>query len=109
MDRRLIIFDLDETLVHATDQCLAYPCDFEIPPYFVYLRPHAGDLIKFSAERFDLAVWSSSSRMYVAAVVDRIFSGIPLKFAWSIDRCVQRINPKTNGYFFFAAVSRKLL
>lgn len=34
--RRLLIFDLDETLVHASEFALAHPCDFEVAPYLVY-------------------------------------------------------------------------
>ncbi|MDQ1832347.1 NIF family HAD-type phosphatase [Massilia scottii] len=64
--RRLLIFDLDETLVHASELPLAHPCDFEVAPYLLYQRPFARELIDFAAERFDLAVWSSSSAAYVA-------------------------------------------
>jgi RNA polymerase II subunit A small phosphatase-like protein len=100
MERRLIIFDLDETLVHATEKRLTYPCDFEVPPYFVYCRPFANNLLQYAAARFDLAVWSSSSCEYVDLVVERLFSGIPLKFAWSVERCIQRVDTQTNGYVY---------
>ena len=100
MKPRLIIFDLDETLVHATERDLGYPCDFEVPPYRVYRRPHVQELVEFAGSRFDVAVWSSSSDEYVAAVVDRLFSIAQPKFAWSVSRCVQRIDAKSNGYVY---------
>ena len=101
MPRRLVIFDLDETLVHATDTKLPFEPDFEVPPYFVYQRPYVHELLSFAATRFDLAVWSSSSKEYVAAVTAKLFgSTYPLKFTWSVERCVQREDPRTNSYVY---------
>ena len=56
---RLIIFDLDETLVHATELALHRAHTLQIGPYYVYVRPFASDLIKFCAAHFKIAVWSS--------------------------------------------------
>lgn len=100
MKPRLIIFDLDETLVHATERDLGYSCDFEVPPYRVYRRPHAQELVEFAGNRFDIAVWSSSRDKYVSEVVGRLFFNIQPKFAWSVSRCVQRIDAKSNGYVY---------
>ena len=101
MPRRLVIFDLDETLVHARKDKLAQPHDFEVPPYFVYARPHLGDLIAFASQHFDLAVWSSSSPEYVRVVSEQVFSKrAALRFAWSVEKCVQREDPRTNGYVY---------
>ena len=101
MPRRLVIFDLDETLVHARKEKLAHPHDFEVPPYFVYARPHLGNLIAFAAQHFDLAVWSSSSPEYVRVVSEQLFGQrAELRFAWSVEKCVQREDAKTNGYVY---------
>jgi RNA polymerase II subunit A small phosphatase-like protein len=99
--RRLIIFDLDETLVHATETKLSIEPDFVIEPYFVYVRPFVHELLTLVADRFDIAVWSSSSTKYVAEITERIFGdAYPLKFAWSVDRCVQRVDARTNSYVY---------
>lgn len=99
--RKLIIFDLDETLVHATETKLSYEPDFVIEPYFVYLRPFVHDLLRFTMQRFDMAVWSSSSAKYVTEVAQQIFGeAYPLKFAWSVEKCVQKIDAKTNSYVY---------
>ena len=60
--RRLIIFDLDETLVYATETKLSFEPDFVIEPYFVYLRPFVYELLTFAVNRFYIAVWSSSNK-----------------------------------------------
>jgi RNA polymerase II subunit A small phosphatase-like protein len=100
MKPRLIIFDLDETLVHATELNLGYACDFEVPPYRIYLRPHVRELLEFTARRFDVAVWSSSSHSYVAALAAHLFTDFRPVFAWSVSRCVQRIDAKSNSYVY---------
>jgi carboxy-terminal domain RNA polymerase II polypeptide A small phosphatase len=98
---KLIVFDLDETLVHATEVPLPYPHNFKVASYFVYIRPFASELIKFTASRFEIAVWSSSSERYVEAVTAELFGKpFPVKFSWSVSKCVQKVDPKTNGYVY---------
>ncbi|MCH8622792.1 HAD family hydrolase [Undibacterium sp. TS12] len=99
MQRRLVVFDLDETLVHATEHALSRPAEFEITPYLIYQRPFVADMLAELATDFDLAVWSSSSQVYVDAIVSRIFRH-PLKFAWSVKRCIQRVDVRTNSYVY---------
>jgi len=99
--RQLVVFDLDETLVHASLSALSQPHDFTIPPYFIYQRPFLHDILENLAKEFDLAVWSSSSDDYVKAVVKEIFTGrYELRFAWSVDRCVQRVDVRSNSYVY---------
>ena len=101
MARRLVIFDVDETLVHATTDSLSRLPDFTVPPYGVYVRPHLNDLLEFAKQNFDLAVWSSSERQYVNEVAQLLFAEhTPLKFVWAIERCVQRPDPRTNNYVY---------
>ncbi len=101
MKRQLVIFDLDETLVHATRQKLDRAPDFQFDDYGVFVRPHLDSMLEAVAPKFDLAVWSSATKPYVDLVVSCIFSAtIPLKFAWSVDRCVQRVDAKSNGYVY---------
>lgn len=98
---RLIVFDLDETLVHATEVPLPYPDTFRIGPYFVYVRPFASELIKFCASHFEVAVWSSSSERYVEVVTAKLFdTAFPVVFSWAVSKCVQKVDPKSNGYVY---------
>jgi RNA polymerase II subunit A small phosphatase-like protein len=95
---RLIVFDLDETLVHATEVPLPCAHAFRVASWFVHVRPFASELIRFSASHFDVAVWSSSSERYVEAVTAELFgTAFPLAFSWSVSRCVQKPDPKRTG------------
>lgn len=101
MPRNLLIFDLDETLVHATPFVLARAADFECSPLFIYTRPHVKQLLAAVAPFYDLAVWSSSSRAYVDLVVAQVFGAqFEVKFSWSVERCIQRVDTRSNGYVY---------
>jgi RNA polymerase II subunit A small phosphatase-like protein len=106
MTSNLLIFDLDETLVHATTEKLARPVDFEYPPYFVYKRPFLIELLFATKPFYDFAVWSSSSREYVDTVVGEIFSGFDVKFAWAVEHCIQRVDMQSNGYVYIKDLRR---
>jgi len=106
---RLIVFDLDETLVHATDVALPCPHAFQIGPYFVYVRPFAADLIRFCASHFEIAVWSSSSERYVETVTTGLFgTSFPVTFSWAISKCVQKVDAKSNGYVYIKDLRKAL-
>jgi RNA polymerase II subunit A small phosphatase-like protein len=106
---RLIVFDLDETLVHATEVPLPSLDAFRVGPYFVYIRPFASELIRFCVSHFEVAVWSSSSERYVEAVTEKLFgTSYPVAFSWAVSKCVQKVDPKSNGYVYIKDL-RKVL
>ncbi len=101
MNQKLLIFDLDETLVYATTQPLERAPDFEVGPYAVYKRPFADELIAFCAQHFKIAVWTSSSESYAAEVVRQLFfKDEKLEFVYARKRCVQRFDPERQDYFY---------
>ncbi|WP_070360940.1 HAD family hydrolase [Duganella sp. HH105] len=106
MTRNLLIFDLDETLVHATTAPLARAADFEFEQYFVYKRAFLFELLSIAKPLYDFAVWSSSSKEYVDAVVAEIFVGFDVKFSWAVERCIQRVDAQSNGYVYIKDLRR---
>lgn len=89
----LIILDLDETLIHATDKPHDENWHFEVFGYKVYKRPHLDSFIAELKEHFHVAVWSSASDDYVKEVVAQIFpEGYPLEFVWGRSRCTHKID-----------------
>lgn len=90
-DKVLVILDLDETLIHATDKPCDEHWDFEVFHYKVYKRPFLEEFLTGLAGNFDVAVWSSASDDYVALVVKEIFpSDYPLRFVWGRSRCTYK-------------------
>jgi TFIIF-interacting CTD phosphatase-like protein len=92
----LLILDLDETLLYATEEPLRRGADFTVGPYAVYRRPHLDEFLAACSAYFRLAIWSTASDDYVRAVVGRIKPpGVETVFAWGRSRCVRRFDPES--------------
>jgi TFIIF-interacting CTD phosphatase-like protein len=93
--RKLLILDIDETLLYATENALDRPADFVVYNYHIYLRPHLERFLRYALERFRVAIWTSSGPLYAGEVVDRIFkSRDALEFFWTADQCTVRFDPE---------------
>ena len=91
----LLILDLDETLIFATEEPLAQPADFAVGPYAVYRRPGLAGFLAACSADFRLGVWSSATDSYVEDVVARIMPpGLAPEFVWGRSRCVRRLDPE---------------
>jgi len=98
---KLLVLDIDETLVHATQVKLDIPHQLEIADYFVYERPDLDNFLKAASEVFDLALWSSSSTSYVEEIQKHLEAkGVSFRFAWSVDRCKQKPSVVSGGYVY---------
>ena len=97
-DRKLLVLDLDETLVHATEQALPHAADFQVGPYLVYKRPHLAEFLAEALEMFDVGVWTSSGAKYAEQVVAHLFAPDVLKFVWASNRCSTARDWRTGEY-----------
>ncbi len=87
----LLILDIDETLMHASDKELHRDFDFKIGPYFVYKRPGLNDFLYEVSNNFQLAIWSSASDNYVLEAVKHLIPiDIKLAFVWARTKCTYR-------------------
>jgi len=99
IDRLLVIFDLDETLIHAAEQPLAREPDFVVGPFPVYKRPFVEELLVDCTRDCTLAVWTSATRGYAEAILERILpEEVRLAFVWTQERCTRRYLPEEQGY-----------
>jgi RNA polymerase II subunit A small phosphatase-like protein len=99
--RILLVLDLDETLVYATEQPLDWQPDFKAGPYSVYRRPHLEEFFRTCSGLYELAFWSSAGEAYVATLVRGILpAGIEPVFIWGRARCVRCLDPETREYYF---------
>jgi RNA polymerase II subunit A small phosphatase-like protein len=98
-DRILLILDLDETLIYASEEPLERPADFRAYQYHVYRRPHLEPFLADCAAWFDLAIWSSASDLYVETVVANILPPeIEPRFVWGRSRAtMRRASPSGDG------------
>ena len=96
--RKLLVLDLDETLVHASERPLDRPADFRIHHYHVHERPHMAAFIAWALDRFHVGVWTSSGRLYAEPLVARIFPPDRVRFLWCGDRCTLARDWDTGEY-----------
>lgn len=96
--QKLLVLDLDETLVHGTEVQLHREPDFRFGPYFIYKRPHVHQFIAHVMERFQVGVWTASGELYAAAVIEHLFPKGALRFVWSSQRCTTVRDWNTGGY-----------
>lgn len=95
----LVVFDLDETLIHSAERPLARDPDFTIGPFPAYKRPFAEELLADCARDCTLAVWTSATRDYADAILDQLMpEGVSLAFVWTRERCTRRYMPEEQGY-----------
>ncbi len=98
LGEKLLILDLDETLIHATE-APSRPPDFLVGQYSVSIRPGVPAFLELCHQHFRVAVWTSSTETYAAAVVEHIFGpGYPLEFVWSRQRCSRAYNPELQSH-----------
>jgi carboxy-terminal domain RNA polymerase II polypeptide A small phosphatase len=106
-ERLLVVFDLDETLMHGTNAISEEQADFMSGPHRCLLRPHARTLVEECLARFDVGVWTSAGEHHAANVVDAIFGGSTnLHFVWSNDRCTKTRNLETDEFVYLKDLSK---
>ncbi len=99
--QQLLILDIDETLLHSSEEPLACPCDFQVFSYYVHKRPHLDRFLTQVMEWFDVAVWSSSGESYAALVVRQVFEApARLKFVWARNRCTHHVDEETHEAYW---------
>lgn len=84
---KLLVLDLDETLVYSTERALDRPADLRVAGYHVYKRPHLDSFLDFAFSNFKVGVWTSSGALYAEPLVAQLMGGRKLEFVWSAVRC----------------------
>lgn len=102
MADKLVVFDLDETLVHATTKKLNINEDFVFDHYYVYVRPYLNELLsQLVTSGFRIGIWSSAGETYVEYLVKSIVpEEVPLELVWARGRCTRRYNSELDDYVY---------
>ncbi len=96
--RKLLVLDLDETLIHATEESLGREADFMVGTYHVYARPYLKEFLQYAFREFDVGVWTSAGAQYAKDIVSEVFKdSVPL-FLFSSHRCTLRRDFNTDEY-----------
>jgi carboxy-terminal domain RNA polymerase II polypeptide A small phosphatase len=103
----LIIFDLDETLVHSTRELPNRKEDFRIGDYYVFKRPFLDSVLTNLSKYFYLAIWSSGTEEYINLAVERIKPpDLKFEFIWSRANCTLRYDNQSNDYYYAKKIDK---
>jgi TFIIF-interacting CTD phosphatase-like protein len=101
LQRKLLILDLDETLLFATEERLNIQEDFMVGEYYVYLRPYLKRFLAYCRNNFEVAVWTSSSEDYAVEICRQIFPSLSvILFLWSRKRCTRCVDYETGEIYW---------
>lgn len=100
MTDKLIILDLDETLIHATSHKRDLAEDFIFDKYFVYKRPFLDDFLQQLSLDFKVGIWSSADDKYVESIVGLIKTNIRFEVVWGRSKCSYRRNIEQDTYVY---------
>ena len=96
MDKPLLILDLDETLIFASDKRMEQEPDFICGPYSIYCRPYLNEFFQEIVTTFRFGVWTSATDDYMECVVSNVIpKEIKLEFLFGRRRCTQVLDPNT--------------
>ncbi len=99
--RKIIILDLDETLIHATRTKLEFQEHFVFDKYYVYKRPFLEDFFNSISQDFSLGIWSSASDDYVNEIVKLIKpDSITFEIVWGRSKCSLKRDLTFDTYCF---------
>jgi len=95
---KLIILDIDETLIHSTYEKLNRKPDIYYKNRGVYLRPGLSKFIQFCFDNFDVAIWTSAKAEYAKYVLKRTVENFSnFKFILTRANCDKEY--VSNGFF----------
>ncbi|MEO7046177.1 MAG: HAD family hydrolase [Ferruginibacter sp.] len=98
---KLLILDLDETLIHSTEKEFGDIADFQFDKYFVYKRPHLDEFLIDISKYYTVGIWSSADDAYVNEIVDFIKPDqVNFELVWGRSRCTMKRDFTSDSYFF---------
>jgi RNA polymerase II subunit A small phosphatase-like protein len=110
---KLLILDIDETLIYSSEKQLDrlpdFELDFGLEKYFVYKRPGLEEFILQCSKWFPLAIWTSSGSDYAREVIKNIFTdnySLKLEFIFTTERCLFKRNPELDVIEIFKPLKK---
>lgn len=95
---KLLVLDIDETLIYATKEQLHAQADFQLDfgkagHYHVYKRPGLDRFLQNIFQRFEVGIWTSSGSDYAKAVLSNLpIEEGQLSFLLTYKDCTQKRN-----------------
>lgn len=95
LDKKILVLDLDEFLIHAIKNILSASADFFSDGFCVYKRPGIDDFFRNWNERFSIPIWSSAIEGWVNSIMDQAIGG---SIKLSFNRLMEIVVPRSDSY-----------
>jgi carboxy-terminal domain RNA polymerase II polypeptide A small phosphatase len=98
---KLLILDLDETLIHARKDKLSIDPNFQFDQYNIYKRPHLDSFLIEISQHFTLGIWSSADDVYVNGIVELIKpESLNFEIIWGRSKCTLKRDLTYDEFYF---------
>lgn len=106
-EKKLLVLDLDETLIYAIEEGLKRRSDFRVGQYYVYKRPFVETFLDFCFENYNVAVWTTATKSYAEEILKVILKAEhELQFLWTRERCTLTFDEEEREHFFVKRMSK---
>lgn len=95
---KLLVLDLDETLVHSSPSRLDRDPEHRVLGYHVYERPGVRLFLDAVFEHFAVGIWTASTAAYAAEILSRLTDVARFRFVWSREHCSIATHPATKRF-----------
>jgi len=95
---KLLVLDLDETLVHSSPDRLGRDPDHRVLGYHVYERPGVRDFLEDVFSSFSVGVWTASTASYADEILSLLTDVSRFQFIWSREHCSIATHPDTQRF-----------
>lgn len=104
--KKLLVLDLDETLIHSSEKPLSRVADFRVGHLHVYKRPYVHEFIAAVLGSYELAVWTAADHIYAATIVAELFPRDSVQFILSRQHCIPAHNWETREDHWIKDIKR---
>ena len=88
---KLLVLDIDETLIHSSESQLDREPDFKLFDYHVYKRPGVKNFLETCFDWFNVGFWTSATPDYAEFVLQQLDGKTARRsFLWTRERCTFR-------------------
>ncbi len=103
---KLLILDIDETLVHSQNAVKGRQYEFQIGPYGVLLRPGANEFADQCTQLFTVAIWTTATIAYATEIIKFVFPNpYALSFIYAREKCTLHFDTEERRQYYVKDLS----
>lgn len=97
---KLLILDIDETLIYGSEEELEKKSDFIVENYKIYKRPGVNEFLEIVFRMFKIGIWTTANQNYAEKIVEKLcINKNDLEFLWTRKKCNIYYDKNTGSSF----------